>query len=54
MGEAGFAENSAAIYDWEQFNPNFKVPSGTADNFLSSLTGLEAFPNPEPSHKWQG
>jgi len=48
------ADNSPAIYGWEQRNPNFQVPSGTADNFLSSLTGLEAFRNREPSHKWLG
>jgi hypothetical protein len=48
------ADNSPAIYGWEQRNPNYKVPSGTADNFLSSLTGLETFPNREPSHKWLG
>jgi hypothetical protein len=43
VGEAGFAENSPAIHGWEPCNPNFKVPLGTAEDFLSSLTGLVWF-----------
>jgi hypothetical protein len=31
---AGFAENSPAIYGWEQRNSIFKVPSGTAEHFF--------------------
>jgi hypothetical protein len=31
---AAFAENSPAIYGWEQREPNFKVPSGTAEYFF--------------------
>ena len=27
-------ENSPAIYGWEQRNPVFKVPSGTAEHFF--------------------
>ena len=33
-GGAGFAENSPAIYGWEQRKPIFQVPPGTADRFF--------------------
>jgi hypothetical protein len=33
-GAAGFTENSPAIYGWEQGDPNFKVPAGTAGQFF--------------------
>ncbi len=37
-------------------NKAIKIPSPVRDGriFLSSLTGLETFPNREPSHKWLG
>src|ERR1035437_4140938 len=41
-------ENSPAIYGWEYCNPIFRVPSGTAEHFLSSLTGLVTLPDREP------
>jgi len=42
-------DNSPAIYGWNTANHEFKVPSGTADRFLSSLAALGIFPNREPA-----
>jgi hypothetical protein len=47
------SENSPAIYGWEK-RTNESSPVRDGRTFLSSLPGLETFPNREPSHKWAG
>jgi hypothetical protein len=47
-------ENSPAIYGWVHGLETSQVPSGTADNFLSSLTGLGKRVCEIPSHEWLG
>ena len=47
---AGFVENSPAIYGWVKCHQhNIKVPSGTAEQILSSLTGLGNFRTVNPA-----
>jgi hypothetical protein len=53
-GAADFAENSPAIYGWVKCHQHKIKSRWDGRTFLSSLTGLEKFPNREPSHKWPG
>jgi hypothetical protein len=47
-------EHSPAIYGWEYGQSYFPSPVRDGRPFLSSLTGLVAIPNREPSHEWLG
>jgi hypothetical protein len=54
-----FGENSPAIHGWETAVPLSKSRQGRKKvtglrTFLSSLTGLAALTNREPSHEWLG
>ena len=47
------AENSPAIYGWENRNPVFKSRQGRQNiSFVPDGTG--ELPNREPSHEWLG